>query len=494
VTREKGLFQRLLLAAILGTGFTAAWVVVAAFALEISLYVADDEPTRETLLIRRDGTPVVAVSGRGNRIRRDGTPVVAVSGRGDVSYRDLDGNAVEADEDAGVRFGGQSVVLPAHPPRPNDPGAWSARIASYSDGRTPATYWYFVADGREDGAAYFVAYDSRSKAVVGYLGTAGFRPGPLPEAERFPFSCPPQPPGQTRHPSGYAEPHRAAPGFVSAWDVYLPGRDLNLYHIDLQHRSVEATLAGTPVCSTALLLSPDEETRGQSFRPVVRTDDAILTLDAGGRVRNRYPIPESFRPWNLTFYETPSGEAVMYTNSVPDDVFGQVSYWIARVTPAGVTRREQVTLADQPTLWSLQSLGGAVLPVPAALAGVVGVGRSQQILNHNLEATRPAAVARALAEFWPALAIAQLAAAALALLCYGRQVRYGASRSERVVWPLFVLLFGLSGWVGYRFGRSWPTLDRCHSCGVAVPRDRLECARCADEFPRPALKGTEVFA
>jgi hypothetical protein len=116
------------------------------------------------------------------------------------------------------------------------------------------------------------------------------------------------------------------------------------------------------------------------------------------------------------------------------------------------------------------------------------------ILQPNLEPTPRAALARALAEFWPALAIAQLSAAALALLCYGRQVRYGAGRAERVAWPLFVLLLGLPGWVGYRFGRSWPVLERCPSCAAAVPRDRGECARCADEFPRPALKGTEVFA
>jgi hypothetical protein len=73
-------------------------------------------------------------------------------------------------------------------------------------------------------------------------------------------------------------------------------------------------------------------------------------------------------------------------------------------------------------------------------------------------------------------------------------VRYGASLAERIVWPLFVLLFGLPGWIGYRFGRSWPVLEACPECGVAVPRDRERCLHCINDFPRPALKGTEVFA
>jgi hypothetical protein len=80
------------------------------------------------------------------------------------------------------------------------------------------------------------------------------------------------------------------------------------------------------------------------------------------------------------------------------------------------------------------------------------------------------------------------------VLCYRRQVRYGMSRWERIVWPLFVLLLGLPGWVGYRFGRSWPVLETCPACGAGVPRDREDCTRRETAFPPPALKGTEGFA
>jgi hypothetical protein len=37
-------------------------------------------------------------------------------------------------------------------------------------------------------------------------------------------------------------------------------------------------------------------------------------------------------------------------------------------------------------------------------------------------------------------------------------------------------------------------LEACPDCGVTVPRDRESCLCCTNDFPRPALKGTEVFA
>jgi hypothetical protein len=143
---------------------------------------------------------------------------------------------------------------------------------------------------------------------------------------------------------------------------------------------------------------------------------------------------------------------------------------------------------------SMKVLGGFVVPAPLVVGGFIGIGRPSDLINEDLEAAYPAALSRALTEFWPALLLAQLVAVGLSVLCYRRQARYGARGAERVVWPLFVLALGLPGWAGYRFGRSWPVLEPCPACEVEVPRDRAGCVRCAVEFPRPALKGTEVFA
>jgi hypothetical protein len=116
------------------------------------------------------------------------------------------------------------------------------------------------------------------------------------------------------------------------------------------------------------------------------------------------------------------------------------------------------------------------------------------LIDLGSETTIFIALGRTLRQFWPAAVLAHFLAACLAVLCYRRQVRYGLGRGERIAWPLFVLILGLPGWIGYRFGRKWPVLESCHDCGVAVPRDRESCVRCANAFPSPALLGTEVFA
>ena len=63
-----------------------------------------------------------------------------------------------------------------------------------------------------------------------------------------------------------------------------------------------------------------------------------------------------------------------------------------------------------------------------------------------------------------------LAAAVLSLLCYRRQQKY--SKDDSAAWVLFVLLFGLPGFIGYLLHRRWPVMERCQHCGAQTPRDR----------------------
>ena len=45
---------------------------------------------------------------------------------------------------------------------------------------------------------------------------------------------------------------------------------------------------------------------------------------------------------------------------------------------------------------------------------------------------------------------------ALAALCFRRETQRGSPVIWRTIWPTFVLLLGIPGWVGYRFGWHWP--------------------------------------
>ena len=52
--------------------------------------------------------------------------------------------------------------------------------------REPTVNWFFVHDGKPDGAGYFVGYERTSNRRVGFIGMSGFRTGPVPAADWIP--------------------------------------------------------------------------------------------------------------------------------------------------------------------------------------------------------------------------------------------------------------------------------------------------------------------
>ncbi|HZV06270.1 MAG TPA: hypothetical protein VE999_14420 [Gemmataceae bacterium] len=493
----KGLVHYLVLAGMLAIGFLVVWGLIAFWAVQVGTHVvAGISPhsvmirVRSVLFFLPDGTPVIGYQ-ESDRHR---------------VLRDLQGSPVA--EPDGVRPFLTHATLPAKPVTPSleDELSWDQRINSFADGRVPHGFWYFVTDGRRDGSGYFVGYDSENRSCLGYLGLGGFKESPLPNEERIPFAGPasgPQAGLQGRllcNQTGFAShPHfnnagRAGKGSVSSWDVYVHSRDGKLYHADLQKRTIHVAFDRSPFISAALTAGVFDAVHGLPYRPAVRTADAVLVLDEHGGMLKRFPIPASLRERDINFAETSTGGAVMYAET-PEDLFtSEVEYHICRLDSEGRSWEATTVLPFLDSDRFILTAAGFVIPSPLGLAGTVGTLRTWMLLDFGLATTYPEALGQALTEFRSAFAIAQLLAFGFAVLCYRRQVRYGASRAERIIWPLFVLVLGLPGWIGYRFGRSWPVLETCPECFVNVPRDREHCVRCTNDFPRPALKGTEVFA
>lgn len=491
---RKVVFQPLMLATVLAFGFMAICVAVDSWI--ISSYREDAVGAGENLGFRPDGTALIASHPEGSQ--------------GGPHFRDLQGNPVTLSMDD-MNASLKGCLLQSNLPQGGGDLAWDDRFLPLGDGRMPPTTWYFLSDGRREGAGHFVGYDSNSKVRIGYLGTAGFRKGPLPAEEWFPFGGTTNPYNHSRlvvgaraystysnglgygyevSPSG----GRAPQGFLNAWDVYIFGLDGRIYHADLQAQTVHVILEASQLRSVAASAWTEDANRGLLWRLAARTDDSILVLNAQGKLLARYPIPEALRSLALTFAESNAGEAVLYWSSPEDSLATEKEYRVFWVKADGRCREATVTLVHRGELRPMRFFAGVTMPSPLGLAGSYVRRRFGEVLENGLSAAPTEALRRAMTEFWPALAIAQTITFALAVLCYRRQVRYGASHTERIVWPLFVLLFGLPGWIGYRFGRSWPVLEACPDCGVAVPRDRESCLLCANDFPRPALKGTEVFA
>jgi hypothetical protein len=147
---RKGIFQPLVLATILAAGSLALCTMADLWVFGV--YREDSLGKVEDLCFLPDGTPYVAC-------HPDGL-------RGGTHYRDLQGNSTTpSEDDITAHLRGSS--LPALPPRASGELSWSERVRSFADGRWPTTYWYFLSDGRPDGAGYFVGYDSKSKTPIG---------------------------------------------------------------------------------------------------------------------------------------------------------------------------------------------------------------------------------------------------------------------------------------------------------------------------------------
>jgi hypothetical protein len=470
----------------LAVGFAVVWGLLGMWSVEVVEYVM------------RVGTFEVEAL----RFLTDGTPCIShrTAGEDQVGrYTDLEGKPITLAEDQDAPSSGTFLAAKLPERASSSNVSWEARISVFFDGRSLTTVWYLVTYGRPEGTAYFVAYDKETKTRIGYLGTAGFRDTPPPEEELIPFSGSAYTWGQkprvivSHEPSRASRQVRAPRGFVSDWDIYLLGRGGKMYHVDLHSRTMEVVFDDARLRSAMLLpdvYQANQTKHGILQRLAVRTEDTLLVLDEHGTVLRRYPIPEPGRGRDLAVMETSAGEAVMYWTLPAQEPTRKFEHQICWVKPDGQYRQTPVALTGG-ALFLTPTQMGIVLPSPLAVVGGIACFLAP---NHPEELTYRQALAENLRQFWPALAIAQVLAAGLAFRCYRRQVRYGASRSQRIVWPLFVLLLGLPGWIGYRFGLSWPVLESCPDCGASVPRDRESCLRCTNDFPRPAMKGTEVFA
>jgi len=499
--------QPLLLAALLAAGFAVVWAAAAAWLWEVvgapvrDGAFGDHLPGPEYLVIRADGTPL---------LKRFGPHEWA------ETYRDLDGDPVTpADEKwlyprylAAHATGG----LPWLPAESRvdlwRETPWGQRLRAFADDRQDPralAFWWLVADDRAEGTAYLVGYHRATGARDGYLGTAGFRADEPPPDERFRFTAdgwaimervrtP-----QTTY-AGGSYPMQSLrpgpPGDVPPWCVYLLADDGKVHQIDLGRRAVRAVLEDVPVRSIELAPHRGPRPGPEVFVLLARTDDELLAVDAADEVVGRFPLPEELRGRDFHWAETAAGEFVAYTREpvVPDWGSRVRYYWLDR--SGRVTRRAEFTLRgyNRPYAFAQRAQVGTVAPSSAAVVGFAGVYRPVALLDDGHAQGAAEAWALALGEQWPSLLLGLAVSAGLAWACYRREVRYRGGAAGRVFWPLFVLVLGLPGWVGYRYGRSWPPLARCPSCGADAPHDRVECAACRAELPPPALGGTEVFA
>jgi hypothetical protein len=267
-----------------------------------------------------------------------------------------------------------------------------------------------------------------------------------------------------------------------------------MFLVDIQQQTVKLVHDGAPIRSAARFMQVVQQS-GPSVRIAMRTDSSVEVLDAiDGHFVRSYSIPEDLRDVAFQFGLNSDSEMILEVSGPPDSLSSTNTHRFLLARKDGSLVDRMLTLAQVPSGRPFQSSGGLRMPAPALFAAEVAFDRGAEIVRNHVEPTWSAAARRLVAEYYPTFLTALVLSLACAAASLARLSRYSASRWEKTMWPLFVLLFGVPGWIGFRFCRSWPVLETCTACKVRVPRNQEVCKACEAEFPLPARLGTEVFA
>ena len=471
------------LAAVVAAGLAAIWCVLVAWVIGMIQTAALQSVSYEQPYFRMDGEPVILRYPSG--VRSTTQEVV-----------DLSGQVTQAN--ASQLLAPQQIIPRAQTQALMGSG-WNTRLAGVNDGGTPATYWYLVHDGRVNGSAYGVGYHSVTRQLAGYFGRQGFTTSLPPRADWFPVE-------------GAAGLSLATPVVVNSEPSWATERVLyllaagKLWSIDPQQRRVRA-LADAPLGATigwlwdlgnteTLARPTDAVAQNAGSAPrtlVIRTDDTCILVDPENGQHEAIPLPQELRSRMFAGCELSGGNLSLLT-------FGGASRresdLALQLNPQGQIIRQQAMHlrsygADFGGETGLAWLFLLAAPFPAGQGPTVFLIPLSLVQTGEAD-SYAAAFVPSLLRSWPALLGTLVIGAISAAAAYRRQRRYALPGA--IGWAVFAFIFGLPGWIAYRFHRAWPVLEDCPACDQPAPRDREACTECGAFFPQPELKGVEVFA
>lgn len=483
-----GRLQALLLGAVLAIGAGLAWgVAVGLLGMTVEgLFPAHvTEPGRhEQLHVQPDGTLVIDTGKQGEN---------------GIIYRTLDGKRAKG------KVSIEGVILNGPDRSEKNVLDWGQRIVRVDNPNKHFGKWFFVHDGASHGRGYFIGYDTETNLKIGCIGRNGFQYEIPPVEEQFALG-------------GYKMSNSNAiikPYSYNNTIILFPGeeqfRNVNLAYlaannalleIDLEHRTVKHLWEGNNLISARRALKdPPKQIKDlkQTWQMaqvyLLRTPDKVIVLDFDGKLLSTYVLPEDMRNIVLSFCYLPDGQALVRKPGIDDDLF-----WID--TAGKIVRHERVDLFHKnaelyypwPYLAAKNAMALFALPSPGGIVSVL-ICNPWDIWKHSWRTRAmdyPTALWQALKDTRLLLSINGVLAVIMAVFCFRRQRKYGLPWTG--VWVGFVLLFGLPAYFGYLAHRVWPARLACPNCGKRVPRDRVACFACGQEFPLPAHKGIEVFA
>jgi hypothetical protein len=470
------------LAALVTLGLATAWFVAAAWLMSMAETATIGERPYQQPYFRANGEVVILRYPHGPR----------------NSYQeivDLSGQAVEvsASELLAVQ-----PLYRAQQAKQISGAGWASRLAGVNDGGAPPTYWYLVHDGRAGGSAYGVGYHSVTRQVVGYFGRQGFA-STLPSRSEWFAVAGEQGLALSTHMVTNSEPT-----WTSERELHLLASG-KLWQIDPRQKVVRALADAPPGASLGWIWDlrdakrvsapsiPAVNDAGSAPRKlVVRTEETLILVDPAEGARATVPLPRELQESALSGCELAGGELSLVAYGSATERMPNAAM---RLNPRGEIVARQAMHLDPfgGGLFSEAHMGWfslAAAPFSLGQAPLVLVMPLQLVQTGQADSYGSAFLAN-LSRAWPALAGALLIGAVCAVAAYRRQVRYALPGA--IGWGVFAFLFGLPGWIAYRFHRTWPVVEECPACDQLAARNRAACTECGALFPPPELKGFEVF-
>jgi hypothetical protein len=489
---------RLCVALVLAAGLTVVWAVALVWIVGIAAALTSRSGRFDQILFTADGTPMI-----GHHYFDGRRP----------EYFTVDGKKYEP-SDSDPWLGGAAMAV--DPPQEE----WAImkpvapRMEAFTDGQPFPVDWFFVQFGEPRRIGFFVGYDRVSRRKVGYLGHSGFQSDEPAGAQAFEIDRALNRPWGS---SGLIAPAGSVNGISPAQYTFqsfspkpypgrIPGEDLYLIsgdrvlRINLRARTVETVLESRG--STYIAKFARTSGRQPAVAPEQNLEDAlamrgpgtITVLDATGRQDAVYRLPAELSDRPLQFYQLPDRTAVALDRRIDPEKHLETQNLIWFTKEGTITRRLDGVLSSGDWHTSPESAAMSVAFAIPALVGPIGAAIGYPLGPNYPGSARTyrEAFADDLRAMWPAFVIGAVWSVLAVGLYFRRAAKFGEAR--RVAWIMFLILFGLPGYIGYMLSRRWPARVACLSCGALAPRDRDQCFRCAKELPAPAPNGLEVFA
>ena len=364
-----------------------------------------------------------------------------------------------------------------------EPLPWAARLQSFSatilEPRR-GTMWYFIWPERRSGTGYFVGYDIKTKARLGYLGVEGFSATVPPVAQQFPAW------NQAGDQVAQSVSNDANQNFNHACMVnsskphiqeglyfITPDRD-RAYRISFTKRTVELVRQDLklPIDFVSLCTVWGSQGHNIGTDRLLRFADRLEFVDLALQPTNVISLPEELRDSNAYLAARESGGyfAIPEVSHLAkkNPTYDQLLLWLD--DEGNVTQRRTMTFPNSRTQLSVANDGRLMLPlslIPANGLAVLGLSPfvpmfddSGEVLFKPSDSITWASVANAMRlqsdRFgWP-LWICLLSGLPFAVACSWRQRRVATSWPERLAWLALVYVFGLAGWIAFVAHRKWP--------------------------------------